>query len=198
MAILKTNPSEISYLKRYNFSRQDCIPAYKDTLWIVERGAVQTLTWSDQGTPLPVGLWGSGDIVGQPLSRFDPYLMKCLTHVEATFVPPKLWNHLLDGIVLHVQQVQELLAIVRSERVHLRLQKFLIWIAHKFGCPASKGVSIDLFLTHQEIAEIIGTSRVTVTRLMEQLERAGAIAREKKRLTLLHKGFEIIPVEEKS
>lgn len=195
---LNQKSSEFSYLKRYSFNRQDCIPAYKDTLWIVERGAVRTLTWSEQGTPLALGLWGTGDIVGQPLSQFDPYLMKCLTAVEATFVPPKLWHHLVDRLVLHVQQVQELLAIVRCDRVHLRLQKFLIWLAHKFGRPTSKGVPIDLLLTHQEIAEIIGTSRVTVTRLMEQLERDGAIAREKKHLTLLHKGFEIIPMQAKS
>lgn len=198
MTNLNRQDSELSYLKRYRFNRQDCIPAYKDTLWIVERGAVRTLTWSEQGTPLALGLWGAGDIVGQPLSQFDPYRIECLSDVEATFVPPKLWHQLLDGIVLHVQQVQELLAIVRSDRVHLRLQKFLIWLAHKFGRPGSKGVPIDLLLTHQEIAEIIGTSRVTVTRLMDQLERSGAIARDKKRLIVLEKGFEIIPMERKS
>jgi hypothetical protein len=40
-----------------------------------------------------------------------------------------------------------------------------------------KGHLIDLRLTHQEIAEILGITRVTVTRLLREFEQQGAIAR---------------------
>ena len=47
--------------------------------------------------------------------------------------------------------------------------------AENFGQPASHGRLIIVRLTHQEIAETIGTSRVTVTRFIKHLEEAGLL-----------------------
>lgn len=49
-----------------------------------------------------------------------------------------------------------------------------------------QGQLIDLRLTHQEIAEVIGTTRVTVTRLLKQFERE-AIITSRRRLIILSK-----------
>jgi len=35
--------------------------------------------------------------------------------------------------VAHARQSEELLAIVRNERVQQRLQQLLVWLARKFG-----------------------------------------------------------------
>lgn len=48
----------------------------------------------------------------------------------------------------------------------------------------SKGRLIDLRLTHQEMAETINTSRVTVTRLLQQFESEGMLQRHLRRLIL--------------
>jgi CRP-like cAMP-binding protein len=42
-----------------------------------------------------------------------------------------------------------------------------------------------LGLTHQEVAETIGTSRVTITPLLKQLEQASTIRRVRQRLILI-------------
>ncbi|MGL5033935.1 MAG: helix-turn-helix domain-containing protein, partial [Microcystaceae cyanobacterium] len=47
----------------------------------------------------------------------------------------------------------------------------------KFGKETPKGQLIDLRLTHQDIADILGTTRVTVTRSLTQLEKQGLIER---------------------
>lgn len=46
---------------------------------------------------------------------------------------------------------------------------------------------IGLRLTHQEIAEVLGTTRVTVTRLLNQFEKKGIIGWSQQHCVLLSK-----------
>jgi CRP-like cAMP-binding protein len=62
----------------------------------------------------------------------------------------------------------------------------LSWLAKKFGQEVAQGQLIDLRLTHQEIAEIMGTTRVTVTRLLKELETQGIIQRLPRKFIVLH------------
>ncbi len=171
------------------FSRCDLIPLQPDGLWQITWGAVRTMTWDDEGTPTTLGYWGPGDVVGQPLSCIQPYQIECLTSVEVRYIPFDQCHKALDAIVLHIQQAEELLSIVRLERIHCRLQQVLVWLARKFGREVKSGQLIDLRLTHQAIAELIGTTRVTVTRLLNQFEREGVISRPKRHFIVLCDGY---------
>lgn len=170
-------------LRQQVFSRQDLIPLQPDSLWRIERGKIRTVTWTEAGTLITLGYWGPGDLIGQPLSRISPYQIECLTSVEISLV--LLCNLELDAILSQAQQTEELLKIVRQERIYLRLQQLLNWLAGKFGRPANQGTLIELPLTHQAIAEAIGTSRVTVTRLLEAFEQKGLIVRFRRHIILL-------------
>lgn len=173
-------------LSQHTFKRRDLIPSQHSLLWQIDIGVVRTFTWNEVGTPITLGYWGPGDVVGQPLSRLNPYQIECLTSVEVRIVPADLWHQVLDTILFHVQQVEELLSIVHGETIYLRLQQFLIWLAQKFGRQVEQGQLIDLRLTHQELAEVIGTTRVTVTRLLKQFERDGIISRPHRNFIVLH------------
>lgn len=173
-----------SPLNQRIFSRRDLIPQREDVLWRIERGAVRTLTWSEQGTLIALGYWGTGDIVGQPLSRVKPYQIECLTSVEMSILPSGLWYQALDAMLLHMQQAEELLSIVHRKPVSLRLWQFLVCLGQKFGRDVDQGRLIDLGITHQEIAEVINTTRVSVTRLLQQFEEEGMLRRHERRLIL--------------
>lgn len=60
--------------------------------------------------------------------------------------------------------------------------KFLIWLSDEFGRDIDKGKLIDIYLTHQEIAEVLNTTRVTITRLLMQLEAEGKLTRHKRQI----------------
>ncbi|NEQ34133.1 MAG: Crp/Fnr family transcriptional regulator [Leptolyngbya sp. SIO4C5] len=60
--------------------------------------------------------------------------------------------------------------ILHARGVERRLIQFLCWLADRFGQRAPDGLHLKLTITHQEIAESIGSSRVTVTRSLKQLE----------------------------
>lgn len=171
------------------FQRNDAIALQPNFLLRIERGVVRSLTWSEEGCATVLGYWGVGDVVGQPLSTIQPYQIECLTIVEASYIPASEWKQVLDSILRHVQQTEELLCIVRSSSTHERLLQLLNWLARKFARKVEQGQLIDLRLTHQEIAEVLGTTRVTVTRLLSQFEQEGIIHRPRRHFIVLYSNF---------
>jgi CRP-like cAMP-binding protein len=173
-----------SGLQQRLFTRRETIPARNDVLWKIERGAVRTLTWSEDGTFITLGYWGPGDLIGYPLSRVKPYQIECLTSVEVSVVPPQLWHQDINSFLSHIQQAEELLSIVHRKPISLRLWQFLVWLSEKFGRDVEQGKLIDLNVTHQEMAEVLNTTRVTVTRLLQQFEEENTLIRHKRRIIL--------------
>lgn len=184
MAIFVPTPALLSPPSQRIFSRHELITSRQDVLWRIERGAVRTVTWSEQGTPITLGYWGTGDIVGHPLSRIKPYQIECLTSVEMSILPFDLWYQALDAMLLHIQQSEEMLNIVHRKPVSLRLWQFLVLLSQKFGRDVDQGKLIDLGVTHQEIAEVINTTRVSVTRMLQQFEEEGMLLRHERRFIL--------------
>ena len=184
MAISAPAPALISPLTQRIFSRHDLIPPREDVLWRIERGAVRTMTWSEQGALITLGYWGAGDVVGYPLSRLKPYQIECLTSVETSILLSGMWEQALDAMLSHIQQAEEILSIVHRKPVSLRLWQFLVWLGQKFGRDVDQGRLIDLGITHQEIAEVINTTRVSVTRMLQQFEEEGMLLRHQRRLVL--------------
>ncbi|MEH2148418.1 Crp/Fnr family transcriptional regulator [Nostoc sp.] len=166
------------------FTRREVIPPQNDVLWRIEHGAVRTLTWSEDGTFITLGYWGLGDLIGYPLSRVKPYQIEYLTGVEVSIVPPHLWHQDINALLSHIQQAEDLLSIVHRKPISLRLWQFLVWLSEKFGRDVDKGKLIDLNVTHQDIAEVLNTTRVTVTRLLQKLEEEGTVLRQKRRIIL--------------
>lgn len=178
------NSSSTGQLPQRLFTRREILPARNDVLWRIERGAVRTLTWSEDGTFITLGYWGAGDLIGYPLSRVKPYQIECLTSVEVTALPPHLWSQDVNALLSHIQQAEELLSIVHRKPICLRLWQFLTWLSAKFGRDVEQGKLIDLNVTHQEMAEVLNTTRVTVTRLLQQFEEEGTLIRHKRRVIL--------------
>ena len=50
--------------------------------------------------------------------------------------------------------------------------------------PENKGITIDLKLSHQAIAEAIGSTRVTITRLLGDLKNSGMLQVDRKKITI--------------
>ncbi|HEY9830278.1 MAG TPA: Crp/Fnr family transcriptional regulator [Stenomitos sp.] len=175
-------------IKRSQFARRSVLPPSRDSLWQIETGAVRTLTLLEDGTTVTLGIWGAGDVVGRVLSKADPFQMECLTPVEVIRIPLDQWYLVNEVLIRHVQQYHEFLEILHYRSIDVSLLRLLNWLARKFGQEVQQGQLIDLHLTHQEIAEIIGTTRVTVTRLLNEFEKQGMIERlSRKRIVLQEK-----------
>ncbi|MBD2384282.1 Crp/Fnr family transcriptional regulator [Cylindrospermum sp. FACHB-282] len=159
------------------FTRRSFLPEQKNALWKIERGFVRTFTYLEDGTTVALGLWGTGDIVGLALSKIKPYQIECLTKVEATILPLDDYSELTETLLIHIQQAEELMVIRSYKKVETMLIKLLAWLSQKFGSEVEKGRLIDMRLTHEDLAELLGSTRVTITRILGQFEQEGLINR---------------------
>jgi len=76
--------------------------------------------------------------------------------------------------------------ILHCRSVESSLLQLFGWLAKRFGQEVERGQLIDLRLTHQDIAELIGSTRVTITRLLNDLEKQGIIKRVQRQFIVLH------------
>lgn len=166
------------------FTRRELIPPDKDVLWRIDRGAVRTLTWNEDGIFIALGYWGTGDLVGHCLTKIQPYQIECLTSVEVSIVPPELWHQYTGAFLSHIQDSEEILSIVHLKPMSLRLGRFLLWLSQKFGRDVEQGRLIDLNITHQEISEVLNTTRVTITRTLQEFEEQELLLRYKRRIII--------------
>ncbi|MGC1395761.1 MAG: hypothetical protein WA828_16010 [Coleofasciculaceae cyanobacterium] len=91
-------PTSINLTHR-TFNHWDLLPLRHDLLWKIERGIVRTKTWNEAGKSITLGYWGSGDVVGQPLCKVNPYEIECLTNnVEVAYLPSGQWHQFLEAI----------------------------------------------------------------------------------------------------
>jgi len=172
------------------FNRGECISLCDDVLWRIDRGVVRTATWLNGGPLIALGYWGPGDIVGHQLSRLKPYQIECLTSVEMSILPSELWSQLLDAMLSHIQQTEELLNIAHQKPVSRRLWQFLIWLGQKFGRDVDRGRLIDFPVTHQELASAISMTRVSVTRLVKIFQEQGMLERRQRLFVITRSGLQ--------
>ena len=177
MSLSSQSPNQSRVTRRWLFKSRSTLPLKPNSLWKIETGVVKTLTWLEDGTTVTLGLWGPGDIVGKALSQVEPYQIECLTKVEATNLPVSEWHPVTSVLLSRIQQAEELMVIRRYKKTDIMLVKLLTWLAKRFGREIDQGRLIDLRLTHQDLAEILGTTRVTITRTLSQLEQQGFIER---------------------
>lgn len=168
-----------------SFKRRSTIPLRHTALWRIESGVVRMVTWLEDGSTVTLGLCGAGDVVGTYLSAIEPYQIECLTEVEATPLSADEWLPDPAQLLARVQQAEEFMLIRSHRRVEEMLLKLLTWLSKKFGRKVNTGHLIDLRLTHQDLAELLGTTRVTITRVLKQFEQQGLVQRLPNHLTLL-------------
>jgi CRP-like cAMP-binding protein len=184
---LSSTPSVYPLASRHHFNRKDTLPATNDCLWKIDSGVVRTFTWDDTGRIMSLGFWGPGDIVGYSLSSLDPYVMECLSAVSARQVLPES-SHVQQALWSRVRCGEEFLSIVHQHDVASRLRYLLVWLAARFGQETTTGSILTIQLTHQLLAETARTTRVTVTRTLNQWERDGKIQRSRSTL-IIHNEF---------
>lgn len=171
-----------------SFQRGELLPMLTDLVWHLDSGLIRAVVWQCDGQAATLGLWEPGDFFGKVLSAVEGGQFECLIPSVLSGVPVHRLPHstLQEATARHLEQSQLLLHILHCRPLPLRLMKFLIWLAHRFGRQVEQGWVLNLQLTHQAIAESIGTTRVTVTRMLQSFEQQGQIKRLQRHHYFLH------------
>ena len=176
------HPQDVRQLQLVRFRRYESLSSRGCGLWRIQSGYVRSLTWDITGELVSLGFWTVGDVVGlsaaascqKNMAHTHPYEAQCLTAVAAEYLGSHR-SFSREDLLTQLDQSNRLLRISHCQRTETRLLLFMCWIAERFGKPTPEGYQINIKLTHQEMAESISTTRVTVSRLIKVLERKGKI-----------------------
>jgi CRP-like cAMP-binding protein len=194
--ILENDRYELQEGRRLHFyAKGEEIPLVSQGVWQVCQGLVQLNTICQNGEEVWLGWAEPSTFFGQWFSLLRSYQAIALCDVQLTWfslaeinASPRLSQIVLPQLVRRIQQTEALLAISGQRRVEDRLQHLLMLMKQQIGQPVAGGTRIEMRITHQNLANAIGTTRVTVTRLLSKLKSEGLITIDRDRHIILREG----------
>lgn len=200
-AILQIEPHESTEVRRLHFyAKGQKIPLISQGVWQVSQGLVQLSTLCENGEEVWLGWAEPSTLFGNWFSLLTAYQATALSDVHLVWFSlseinssPRLSQAILPQMVRRMRQTEALLAIAGNRRVEERLQQFLLLMKREIGEPVEAGTRIGVRLTHQNLANAIGTTRVTVTRLLNKLKQEGTITFDSDRhIVIRHENFKLL------
>ncbi|WP_017304823.1 Crp/Fnr family transcriptional regulator [Spirulina subsalsa] len=173
--------------------RGDRIILNNQGLWQVYRGYVQLSATQMSGEEVMLGWVQPNGFFGQSLSRLQVCEARALSDVYLRWFflseleqSPHLAQLVFKQLTHRIRQSEALLAIAGQKRVEERLYYFLKLLKDELGETTPEGITLPIRLTHQNMANALGTTRVTITRLMGKLQKEGQICFNRDRHLVIH------------
>lgn len=191
---LTYNPHEIPQQeytepRRLHFyEKGENIPVTNQGLWEVYKGVVLMSKNHRHGEEVLLGWAKSTAFIGSFFNYDKQHRAKALSDVYLKWYTNQeiqnsqyLVNNLLNQMVIRMEQAENLLTIANHKRVETRLKQLLLLLKLHLGQPCEEGIRLEVRLTHQHLASAIGTTRVTVTRLLKDIQSQELITMDKNR-----------------
>jgi CRP-like cAMP-binding protein len=172
---------------------------YGDALYVLISGVVKLFRPYSGSKEATLRLLKSWDIFGHLAfageARQRAYA-EAVTECEVTKVPkifierairrqPQAALKMMTLLELRLVQYEELVKCLLPRETEVRLANLLPILAQKFGERDEDGfVTIDLRLTHQDLAAMVASTRESVTKVLTEMRNRGAIEVESGRITL--------------
>lgn len=98
---------------------------------------------------------------------------------------PEFALKLFSTLSERLRQSDEVIESLLHREVSTRLATLLLNLADRFGVRNGQGVALDVKLTHQDLANMIASTREAVSKVMSEFQRDGHIETKSRRITLI-------------
>ena len=169
-----------------------------EMVYFIESGQIKLLMVSPEGKECLLAIHGGGDIFGELClsglgARHETASAMKETKLKqipcAQFFARLSRDALSEGFVRYLavriadqQQVIANLVTVDSEQ---RLGKTLLQLARSMGKKDPHSIRIELKITHEELSEMVGTTRPRVSLFMQRFHNLGLIETNKDRFFII-------------
>jgi CRP/FNR family transcriptional regulator, global nitrogen regulator len=100
---------------------------------------------------------------------------------------PEFAMKLFSSFSERLRQSDEVIESLLHREVSARLATLLLNLAERFGEEDGSGTLLSVRLTHQELANMIASTREAVSKVMSEFQREGSIEVQNRRIVLLNK-----------
>ncbi len=170
-----------------------------DTLFILKNGQVKVSIVSEEGREVILSLLGPGSVFGElslldgkPRSanvvateETDLLMLRRSDFLQLIYKTPQIATALLAELATRMRKTDRQIEGLALLDVTSRISDTLLQLATEQGAETADGVTIESRPTHQELANMSGTTRETVSRVLKRLEGQGYINRNGRKITIL-------------
>ena len=167
-----------------------------DDIYILLDGRVKIYELSREGKELilwfcfPGELFGLAEVVkrkfrevnAQACSHVEMLVIKYAYFEQFLYDHPAVAMNVISLLSNRLRELGDVLLNLASDDVTSRVIKLITRLSARYGKPFENSIYLDIPLTHQEMADMIGTSRQTVTTVLGNLRRKGILRTEQRNI----------------
>ena len=169
-----------------------------DSLFIVNGGRVKISKVTRDGKALTLNYCGPSEIFGEtclieggPREEMAEAMENSMvTEIERSEVErmlkvhPQLGYHMTRILATRRRDLENKLETLVFRDVTSKLAELLLQLAEEYGVEDSRGTLVALKITHQELANLIGSTRETVSLTLSQFKKKNLICTEGRRVII--------------
>jgi CRP-like cAMP-binding protein len=163
-------------------------------MYLIQEGQVKVTKISDDGRQKILEILAPGDFFGEmalldreprsaSIKTTSPCILLALSRRDFLRLfrrNPDLAMELIRVLSRRIRDADEQIRALLFERVESRTRRVLTRLARENPAQVP-GYCVTAPITHQELADMVGTSRETVTRILKELRDEGWLQKEGKR-----------------
>jgi CRP-like cAMP-binding protein len=157
-------------------------------LFYILQGWARSFIYSQDGREKTLLILGKGDLLGAAPFYLESHYLDNTAAFDGPMTSyqidregfdclladyPGLAKFFLADMAWRVARLEQEIASQSFLDVRGRLQLALAQLAGRYGQVTQSGVRIDLHLTHEQLAQLVGANRATVSACLSQLQREG-------------------------
>jgi CRP/FNR family transcriptional regulator/CRP/FNR family cyclic AMP-dependent transcriptional regulator len=167
-------------------------------LYVIKEGKVKISLFSPDGQEISLIVFGKGECFGEfaildglprsadavALERVECYTLQRSDFHKAIMKNPKIAIQVLEVLSKRLRTTDQMIEDLIFLDVYGRVAKKLLELADSHGSKVGNGIRIDVRLTQQELASMVGASRESVNKVMGYFTDKNFISTDKHRITL--------------
>jgi CRP/FNR family transcriptional regulator, cyclic AMP receptor protein len=167
-------------------------------LYMIKEGKVKICIISPDGQEISLAVFGKGECFGEfalldglprsadaiALEKVECYTLQRSDFQNAIMKNPKIAIQVLEALTKRLRNTDNMVEDLIFLDVYGRVAKKLLELADAHGVKTDDGVRIEVRLTQQELASMVGASRESVNKVMGYFTEKDFISTDKHRITL--------------
>ncbi|MCI1693108.1 Crp/Fnr family transcriptional regulator [Aneurinibacillus aneurinilyticus] len=169
-----------------------------DELYIIKSGVVKIYR-DDNAREIILAIFREGDFFGEmavlqneqvrsasarTLEQSTLYVLKRFDFISLLNRSPDIFIKILETALDRLRRANELITDLTILDARTRIVRMILRLTENHGLQNKEGLLIDLKLTHQQMADMTGTVRETVTKILLDLQNQQLIRIDKKKIII--------------
>lgn len=182
---------ETIHSRTIKFAKHDNVYTCGDNdelVYFIESGQIKLLMLSSDGKECLLAIHGAGDMFGELCLTGLGARLETATAMKATNIKQipcsklfarlardKLFEGFVQYLALRIADQQQVIADLVTADSEQRLGKTLLRLARTMGKKDPRSIRIETKISHEELSEMVGTTRPRISMFMQRFRNLGLI-----------------------